>query len=63
MLDFDPSQVEPRFHGYLDLNRFEVKPQFDLHDPRLLGLMEFLQAGVEAGCPGGSLFGDMIGKR
>ena len=41
---------------------FEPAPQFDLRDPQITHLLKILQAEVDSGCPGGSLFGETIGN-
>jgi len=61
ILEFNPALIEQRIQEALNSKRFEFIPQFDLRDPQVLRLTQALQADVEAGCPAGSLFGEMLG--
>lgn len=61
ILELDPALVEQRVQELLNGKRFELTPQFDLRDPQVQRLIQVLQTDVETGCPGGSLFGEMIG--
>src|SRR5262249_13505906 len=61
ILEFDPTLMEQRVQEFLNGKRLELIPQFDLRDSQLLRLAQALQADLEAGCPAGSIFGEMIG--
>ena len=62
ILDFDPTHVEQWVLENLGLKRFDIRPQFDLYDRKILRLVQALQADVETGCRAGTLFGEMIGE-
>jgi len=61
ILEFDATLVEQRLQEALHGTRFALTPQFDLQDPQVLRLVHALQVDLEAGCPTGSLFGEMLG--
>lgn len=57
ILELTPDAAKESLEG----KEFDPAPQLNLKDPQVRRLVEVLQAEVETGCPGGSLFGEMIG--
>jgi AraC family transcriptional regulator len=61
ILEFDASVISQRLEERLHGRALELAPRFDLRDPQVSRMVQALQADVDTGSPGGSLFGELIG--
>jgi AraC family transcriptional regulator len=58
IVELSPHEDEQSLNG----RPFDPAPELNLRDPQATRLVQILQAEVENGCPGGSLFGEAVGN-
>ena len=60
ILDLDQATFGQRIQEAVHGGSVELKPHFNLSDPQLVSLCRLLQADLEAGCPTGPLYGELV---
>jgi len=61
ILDLDQTILAHRVQDSVRGGRAELRPQLNLADPQIASLCRLLQADLEAGCPSGPLYGELVG--
>jgi AraC family transcriptional regulator len=60
ILDLDQATFGQRIQETVRGGSVELTPHFNLSDPHLVSLCRLLQADLEAGCPTGPLYGELL---
>jgi AraC family transcriptional regulator len=61
ILDIDQKMFGQRVVEAVPGGCVELTPQFNLRDPHIVSLCQLLHADLEAGCPTGPLYGELVG--